>query len=65
MFLSGDLGYDVFFVVAGFIIGFIILKETDSQDGLIDIIHFYRNRFLRLWPALVVGSFIWLIVVSV
>ena len=58
---AGDLGFDMFFVVAGFLIALILLKECDRQDGKIDIIYFYRNRFLRLWPAEAVGSIVWLL----
>ena len=58
---AGDLGFDIFFVVAGFLIALVLLKECDRQDGQIDIIHFYRNRFLRLWPAEAVGSIVWLL----
>ena len=49
--LMGDLGVDVFFVLSGFLIGYILLKEHAKHDDL-DIWNFYRGRFLRIWPVL-------------
>ena len=50
--ITGDLGVDLFFVLSGFLIAYIIFKEMDKNDGEISIFDFYRSRFLRLWPAL-------------
>ena len=49
--VNGDLGVDIFFVISGFLISFILLKEKD-KFGDIDYKHFLRNRFLRIWPAM-------------
>lgn len=48
---NGDLGVDMFFVLSGFLIAFILLKEHKKYDG-IDVFNFYRGRCLRIWPAL-------------
>jgi len=53
-FANGDMGVDVFFVLSGFLIGYILLKECEAHDGDLDTWGFLRNRFLRLWPALFV-----------
>ena len=50
--VNGDLGVDMFFVLSGFLISWILLKECKKYDGNVDIFNFYRSRFLRLWPAL-------------
>jgi peptidoglycan/LPS O-acetylase OafA/YrhL len=51
-FQNGDLGVDIFFVLSGFLISFILLKETDKYEGKIDIPNFYRSRCIRLWFAM-------------
>ena len=55
-FANGDMGVDVFFVLSGFLIGYILLKECEAHDGDLDGWGFMRNRFIRLWPALLVYS---------
>ena len=50
-FANGDMGVDVFFVLSGFLIGYILLKECEAHDGDVDGWGFMRNRFIRLWPA--------------
>ena len=51
-FANGDLGVDVFFVLSGFLISWILLKQCSAFNGDIDVWGFYRGRCLRLWPAL-------------
>lgn len=48
---GGDTGVDVFFVLSGFLITAILLREHD-RSGRIRLSAFYRRRFLRLFPAL-------------
>ena len=55
-FANGDMGVDIFFVLSGFLIGYILLKECSQHDGDLDTFQFIRNRFLRIWPALLVFS---------
>jgi peptidoglycan/LPS O-acetylase OafA/YrhL len=50
-FLTGGfVGVDVFFVISGFLITGILLK--DSEQGRFSITGFYRRRIRRLFPAL-------------
>jgi peptidoglycan/LPS O-acetylase OafA/YrhL len=61
--MSGDSGVDVFFVLSGFLIAFILLKEQ-KKTGSIDVIQFYIGRYLRLAPVLIVWAifnFIWVL----
>ena len=50
---GGFLGVDVFFVLSGFLITTILLREHRSS-GTIHLGRFYARRFLRLAPALAV-----------
>lgn len=47
---NGDKGVDVFFVMSGFLISSILLREV-SKTGGIDLKRFYWRRYLRLTPA--------------
>jgi len=47
---NGDKGVDVFFVMSGFLISSILLREM-SQHGKIDLKRFYWRRYLRLTPV--------------
>lgn len=49
---GGFIGVDVFFVISGFLIGSLLLKQLD--EGGISILHFYARRLKRVVPALVV-----------
>jgi peptidoglycan/LPS O-acetylase OafA/YrhL len=53
-FGNGDLGVDIFFVLSGFLIGYILLKECENHDGELDVKSFIRSRFIRIWPAMCV-----------
>lgn len=46
----GMFGVDIFFVVSGFIIGYLLMKEY-QQTRTLDIRRFYWRRALRLLPA--------------
>ena len=48
---NGDLGVDIFFVLSGYLISDILIREIEKY-GKIDYFHFIRSRFLRIWPAL-------------
>jgi len=50
---GGFIGVDIFFVLSGFLITSLLLKEFD-QDGNVNFKDFYMRRILRLIPALIV-----------
>jgi len=50
---GGYLGVDVFFVISGFVIT-AMLERDRTADRIVDLRRFYRRRFQRLTPALVV-----------
>lgn len=49
---GGFIGVDIFFVISGFLITSIILREMDA--GLFSIATFYKRRIVRIFPALFV-----------
>ncbi len=59
--IHGDLGVNFFFVLSGFLITFLLLREKDKY-GHISLCHFYLRRILRIWPlyflTLIIGFFV-------
>jgi peptidoglycan/LPS O-acetylase OafA/YrhL len=51
-FHSGFVGVDIFFVISGYLIGGIVLRET--HKGHFDFANFYARRARRILPALFV-----------
>ncbi|MEG0112731.1 MAG: acyltransferase [Comamonas sp.] len=51
MFDGAFFGVDLFFVLSGFLITSLLLKEH-QQSGRLDFWRFYQRRFVRLAPAL-------------
>ncbi|HET7027015.1 MAG TPA: acyltransferase family protein [Candidatus Limnocylindrales bacterium] len=49
-FGGGFVGVDVFFVVSGFLISGLLLRERE-RSGRISIVDFYERRVLRILPA--------------
>ncbi len=49
---GGYVGVDVFFVISGFLISSILLRE--AAQGVLSIKNFYGRRIRRIFPALVV-----------
>jgi peptidoglycan/LPS O-acetylase OafA/YrhL len=49
LFRNGDNAVTFFFVLSGFLITYLLLKET-SKTGTISIKNFYIKRMLRIWP---------------
>ena len=52
IFPGGFFGVDVFFTFSGFLITSLLLEEF-SQKGEIDLIGFFRRRFYRIFPPVV------------
>ncbi len=50
MLQGGFVGVDVFFVISGFLIGGIILRDLAAEN--FSFLHFYARRVLRIFPAL-------------
>jgi peptidoglycan/LPS O-acetylase OafA/YrhL len=50
-FAGGSAGVDVFFVISGFVITGVLLRELDAT-GTVSIKRFYLRRLVRLWPVL-------------
>lgn len=51
--ISGDTGVLIFFVISGYLITALLLKEK-IENGYIDYKKFFARRFLRLLPPLVI-----------
>lgn len=48
---GGFLGVDIFFVLSGYLITLLLLKDIE-KNGRIDLVEFYRRRIQRIFPAL-------------
>jgi len=57
LFSGGFLGVDVFFVISGFLITSILLREL-REHGRISFLRFYERRARRLLPALLLVIFV-------
>lgn len=59
--ITGGIGVHIFFVISGFLITFLMLKE-EYIEGKLNIAYFYIRRFLRIWPLyyfiLILGIFV-------
>ena len=49
MFTDGDIGVSFFFVLSGFLINYLLLKEREFT-GKTDVKAFYIRRILRIFP---------------
>ncbi len=49
LFGNGRLGVNFFFVLSGFLISYLLLKEKTIR-GNVDVGRFYIRRILRIWP---------------
>ena len=49
----GILGVDIFFVISGYLVGGVILRET--KDGWFDFANFYARRARRILPAVLLA----------
>lgn len=46
---NGRVAVTFFFVLSGFLITYLLLKEKD-RTGTVSVAHFYMRRVLRIWP---------------
>jgi peptidoglycan/LPS O-acetylase OafA/YrhL len=58
---GGFVGVDVFFVISGYVITAMLLREQ-QQSGRNDLLQFYRRRLFRLLPALALTVSVTLII---
>lgn len=49
LFPSGHIAVILFFVLSGFLITYLLVKEKD-ETGVISFRNFYMRRILRIWP---------------
>ena len=54
-FPSGFVGVDIFFVISGYLITQIIVRESDNST--FSYLQFYKRRILRIFPALLTVLF--------
>lgn len=54
LFLNGNYGVSVFFVISGFLITSNILRRYGSLHA-VDVVHFYKLRLFRLYPMVVLA----------
>lgn len=60
LFLGGGSGVQIFFVLSGFLITYLLITEI-QLTGKVNILQFYFRRVLRIWPlyyATVIFAFI-------
>jgi peptidoglycan/LPS O-acetylase OafA/YrhL len=58
-FSNGYLGVDAFFTISGFVITSLLVHEFDNENK-INYPKFFRRRFLRLAPSLMLTTIIFL-----
>jgi peptidoglycan/LPS O-acetylase OafA/YrhL len=51
--IHGSVGVDVFFVISGFLITLLLLRERLAKTK-VSLLNFYVRRTLRIWPAYIV-----------
>jgi peptidoglycan/LPS O-acetylase OafA/YrhL len=61
LFQNGNLGVNFFFVLSGFLITFLLIKEKE-YTGKIHVGNFYVRRMLRIWPLFYLCVFIGFVV---
>lgn len=64
LFRNGNLGVNFFFVLSGFLITYLLIKEKEIK-GTIHVPNFYIRRILRIWPLFYLCVFIGFVVFPV
>lgn len=63
----GKAGVDLFFVLSGFLITYLLLQEKNNNNGHLNISKFYLRRIFRIWPLyylIMIISFVVIPVIS-
>jgi len=58
IFGNGNLGVNFFFVLSGFLITYLLIKEKEIRHK-INIPFFWMRRILRIWPLYFLCVFFW------
>lgn len=61
LFQNGEVGVNAFFVLSGFLITFLLIKEK-ALNNTISLKNFYIRRILRIWPLFYLVVFLGFIV---
>lgn len=64
LFNNGGIAVSFFFVLSGFLISYLLLKEV-KQTGDISIKKFYVRRILRIWPLYFLLVFIGALIIPI
>lgn len=48
--MNGGYGVEIFFIISGFLITYLLLKEKEMNNGKVNFLKFYARRTLRIWP---------------
>jgi peptidoglycan/LPS O-acetylase OafA/YrhL len=56
VFQNGYLGVNLFFVLSGFLITYLLIRENETR-GRINVGKFYMRRILRTWPLFYLSVF--------
>src|SRR3989304_1319871 len=62
LFTNGPLAVTFFFVLSGFLITYLLLRESE-QSHRIDVARFYLRRILRIWPLYFLIVFVGLVLI--
>jgi peptidoglycan/LPS O-acetylase OafA/YrhL len=57
LFQNGEVGVNAFFVLSGFLITFLLIKEKKLNNN-ISLKNFYIRRILRIWPLFYICVFL-------
>lgn len=49
VFANFSIGVDVFFLISGFLLTYLLLAERE-KNGKVDVLRFYIRRAFRIWP---------------